>query len=208
MEKRTARNWYWWLWLSPLVTVPTLILSLFSDPGYELVCGGNWRNCDRAMAERVSILIVVLSSALWHLVLLIPALNKESKFVCWHGRQALLLVGVRTAVPLVFGLVFGAGSEALWFIPVLIAVWFCGTLWGQLQAARGDCSLMRWLGRAEALPSREPAAEPAQIVERKPAQITEPDPEAMVDVIRHSRDPEQRRRALSELEKLGMVEPL
>jgi len=187
MEERKARNWYWWLWLSPLVTIPTLtilmlIFSLFYDPGRKLIC------------------IAVLGSALWHLILLFPALNKKSEFVRWHGRQALFLAGVRTAVPLVFGLVFGAEDEALLFIPVLIAVWFFGTLWGQLQAARGKCSLMRWFGRAEALPSRVRAEEPAQ--------ARKLDSEALVDIIRYSRDPEQRRKALAELEKLGMVEPL
>ena len=34
------------------------------------------------------------------------------------------------------------------------------------------------------------------------------DPDALVDIIRYSRDPEERRRAVSELEKLGMVESL
>ena len=213
MEKRKARNWYWWLWLSPMVTIPSLILLmlsfyLFYDSGYEIICGGTRVNCDYDMAERVNILIAVLGSALWHLILLFPALNKESEFVRWHGRQALLLAGVRTAVPLVFGLLFGFEEEALLFTPVLIAVWFFGTLWGQIQAARGDCSLMRWLGRAEALPSPERAAEPVQTAKLKPAQIAESDPEALVDIIRYSRDPQQRGKALWELEQRGMVEPL
>ena len=193
MEERKARNWYWWLWLSPLVTIPTLTIlmlmfSLFYGPGRGLIC------------------IAVLGSALWHLILLFPALNKKSEFVRWHGRQALFLAGVRTAVPLVFGLVFGAEDEALLFIPVLIAVWFFGTLWGQLQAARGKCSLMRWFGRAEALSSRVRAEEPAQI----PTQTEKLDPEveALVDIIRFSRDPHQRGKALRELQQRGMVEPL
>jgi hypothetical protein len=32
--------------------------------------------------------------------------------------------------------------------------------------------------------------------------------EALVDIIRYSQDPEERRGALSHLEKLGLVEPL
>jgi uncharacterized membrane protein len=200
LEKRKARNWYWWLWLSPLVTVPSLIFLWLCEPGYELVCGGSRRGCDRDLAERVDILIAVLGSALWHLILLFPALNKESEFVRWHGRQALLLAGVRTAVPLVFVLVFGNEDEVLFFVPVLIAVWLFGTLWGQIQAARGNCSLMRWFGRAEALPSRVRAEEPARVAEL--------DPEALVDIIRYSRDPQQRGKALWELQQRGMVEPL
>jgi hypothetical protein len=146
-------------------------------------------------------MVAVLGSALWHLVLLRPASNKDSQFVRWHGRQALLLAGVRTAVPLLFVLVFGNTYVMLLSIPILIPVWFFGTLWGQLQAARGDCSLMRWFGHALALPSLETTTEGTTPVE-------ELAPEALVDIIRCSHDPEQRRRALLELENLGMVEPL
>jgi len=213
MEKRTARNWYWWLWLSPLITVPSLILLtlfiiFFYDPGAELVCGGNWRNCNHAMAGRIDILIIVFASALCHLILLIPASNKKNPFVRWHGRQALLLAGLRTAVPLAFGLIFGFDDVTLGFIPVLIAVWFFGTLWGQLQAARGKCTLMHWFGQAEALPTRKPVAKSAQIVKPKPVQITMPDPETLINTIRHNHNPEQRNKALLELEKLGLVETL
>ncbi len=183
-EVRTARDWYWWLWLSPFLTLPTLI-ALWSYYTF----GG------------VSILIAILGSALWHLFLLIPALGGQSEFVRWHGTQMLLLAGVRTAVPLVFVLTFGGDMVALWVaIPVLIVVWLSGTLWCQLEAARGDCTLMRWFGRAEALPARRRAVESAQ--------ANELDPEALVGIIRYSRDPERRRQALAELEKLGMVESL
>lgn len=200
MEIRTARNWYRWLWLSPFLTVPSLVLLSFSEPGYEWVCGGNYRGCNYALAERVTVLIAVLGSSIWHLLLLKPTLNKDSEFVRWHGRQALMLAGLRTSVPIIFGLVYGLSFELLWLIPVLIAVWLFGTIWGQRQAARGDCSLMRWAGRAEALPRPEPAAEPTLARKR--------DPEFLVGIIRSSLDPESRAMALSELEKLGMVEPL
>ena len=38
-------------------------------------------------------------------------------------------------------------------VPILIVAWFVGTLMGQLQAARGLCSLMCWFGRADAQPA-------------------------------------------------------
>jgi hypothetical protein len=158
--------------------------------------------CDWA-AYRLIPLIAILGSALWHLVLLIPALNKEHPFIRWHGRQALLLAGVRTAVavPLAHEMAFPTVDfEGYLIIVVLIVIWLGGTLWGQRQAARGDCSLMRWFGRAEALPRPEPAEEPAQVAEL--------DTEALVDVIRHSSDPEERLQALAELEKRGMVDSL
>ncbi len=201
MEKaRTARNWYWWLWLSPLLTIPSLLILYLSDPGYGWFCAGAWRTCDWAAAERATILAAILGSALWHLVLLIPALNKENPFVRWHGRQALLLAGVRTAIPLSFGLAIGVDDGALLFIPVQLVVWFGGTLWGQLQAARGDCSLMRWVGQGVLLSTlrRGEAEEAAEAA----------DTEALVEIIRFSRDPEERRRALATLERRGMVERL
>jgi hypothetical protein len=200
MERQRARNWYWWLWLSPLLTIPTLAFFLFQELGYDLICQNRWLGCDWGAAERVTVLIAVLASALWHLVLLIPALNKEHPFVRWHGRQALLLAGMRTAVPLGFGLAFGRDYGALFFIPVQIAVWLGGTLWGQRQAARGNCSLMRWSGQEELLASLQRADEEARPVDT--------DAEALIATIRSSRDAEVRRRAIAQLKKLGMVEPL
>jgi hypothetical protein len=135
LEKQTARNWYWWLWLSPLITLLTLawLATLYEEPALTPVS--------------------VLGSSVWHLILLVPALSRKSEFVRWHGRQALLLAGVRTAVPLGFVAAFGSswGWELL-AIPVLVVVWFVCTLLGQLEAARGLCTLMRWFGRAEAQP--------------------------------------------------------
>jgi hypothetical protein len=60
---------------------------------------------------------------------------------------------VRTVVPLAFILAFGSEGLALLAVPILIAVRAIGTLRGQLQAARGKCSLMRWFGRADAEPA-------------------------------------------------------
>jgi hypothetical protein len=200
MEKKKARNWYWWLWLSPLLTIPSLLIVYSADPGYEWVCTAGTRGCNWAAAERVTILVAILGSALWHLVLLIPARNEEHPLVRWHGRQALLLAGARTAVPLGFGLAFGETFATLLFLPVQLTVWFVGTLWGQIQAARGDCSLMRWLGQGELLASLQRAPEKDR--------AEEPDAEALVEIIRSSRDPGERRNALATLERRGMVEPL
>jgi hypothetical protein len=135
VEKRTARNWYWWLWLSPLVTLLTLFWLMTLHP------------------EAAFTPLAVLGSALPHLILLLPVLSRKSEFVRWHGRQALLLAGVRTVVPLVFAALFGSQSYSLLAVPILIAVWAIGTARGQLQAARGLCALMRWLGRAKEQPA-------------------------------------------------------
>jgi hypothetical protein len=206
MDRVRARNWYLWLWLSPLLTLPTLAIVAGFDPGYEWICGGHWASCNFGLRYGVTGLLAALLPALWHLTLLIPARDKEAPLVRWHGRQALVLAGVRTAIACALGLSYGAirhdgiFSRSLLAVPLLIVVWFAGTIWGQRQAARGDCSLMRWAGHGEelsALQRAEQEAEPG-----------EPHQNRLEEIIRYSRDPEERRKALSELERLEMVEPL
>ena len=79
---------------------------------------------------------------------------------------------------------------------LLLPTYLVGNLWGQRQAIQGDCSLARWRGREEALLPPEPD-EAAML-----------DPDALVEIIRYSRNPEERQQALASLEELGMVEPL
>ena len=200
MHRLRAKNWYVWLWLSPLLTLPTLAIVAGFDPGYEWTCA-NYATCNWRLAQTVTVLVAVSGSALWHLILLIPARDKEAPFVHWHGRQALVLAGVRTAIAFAFALSYdGIFSGGLLAVPLLIVVWFAGTMWGQRQAARGDCSLMRWAGHEEELSALQRA--------EREAEPEEPDPDHLEELIRYSRDPEVRRKALSELERLEMVEPL
>lgn len=201
VEKRVARRWYWWLWVSPLFTVSTVLLLYLRGANIlvlSILCPD--RACGYTLRYALPAIVLLLVSALWHLVLLLPALKGESAFVRWHGRQALLLSAVRTALPVGMVLLTGDEGGLLYSIPLLLFAWFFGTLWGQRQAARGVCSLMRWLGPREMTPAadRRPSSDPAK----------ELDPEILVDLIRYGRDPEQRRRALAELERRGMVERL
>ena len=203
MDMKKARKWYLWLWLSPLLTVPTLLILYGIMDTLIWVLASPARSSGGAASyyfviERVVILVAVLGSAMWHLVLLIPARNKESTFIRWHGRQALLLAGVRTIIPVTFGLIIGL--HGLWSIPILILVWFGGTLWGQRQATRGECSLMRRFGLEEQLPALQEAA-PVLLAEEHDAQ-------ALIEIVRFSRNPEERRAAVEELYRRGMVEAL
>jgi hypothetical protein len=91
---------------------------------------------------------------------------------------------------------------------VLIIVWFFGTRWGQKQASRGTCSLMRHFRPEKPSFPSETIIEPEPIVDEKKADAVDLDIESLVDIIRYSNDPEQRGKALSELEKLGMVDQL
>jgi hypothetical protein len=180
MDRVRAKNWYFWLWASPLLTIPTLGIILLIQPGYGLT-------------------LPILASALWHLILLIPALNTQAPFVRWHGRQAMLLAGARTAVALAFGPILEQWALA---VLALIVVWSVGTLWGHRQAARGDCSMMRWAGHGEELYDLQRADQEAK------AELEELRLDRLLDIVRFSRDPTRRESAVSELERQGMVDPL
>lgn len=218
-EIRAASTWYWWLWLSPLVTVPLLFSSAAAI----------------SLPYPLSEVAPVFISALPHLVLLIPARDTRRPFVRWHGRQMLLLAGLRTALPLVaLGLYGGEWLVALLFLLALLAVWFIGTLWGQIQARHGRCSLARWFGiEFSTLPEKPiPVVEPAKTAGHFVRDLSaETDPhkreglcrlwlnqviglpereklDVLEAVLRFSLSVKQRRLALSMLERLGAVEPL
>ena len=90
-EVQTAKNWYIWLWFSPGLTVPTFFLL----QGFVYILFNSSYSTNEFTI--LMAILPVLGSALWHSILLIPALTGRSEFVRWHGRQALLLAGVRTA---------------------------------------------------------------------------------------------------------------
>ena len=136
--------------------------------------------------------LAIAAAGLWHLVLLFPALGGQSEFVRWHGRQALLIAGIRTLTPLAFA----ALSAAYLGYLVQIVLWFASSLWGRQQAARGDCSLMRWSGHGAGLPLPVDLVPPASLA----------DGNALLEIVRRSPDPERRRVALGQLERLGWVD--
>jgi hypothetical protein len=203
MELQTARKWYRWLWLSPILTVPTLlILYLLVDPlAFDLICPQGYLSCidDYHRKFLITAPVAVMGSALWHLVLLTPTLNKQYLFVRWHGRQALLLAGLRTAIPLASIFILGEG-EAFFSLIIMIPVWLFGTLWGQRQAASGDCSLMRWTGKADSLPG---SPEEIESYEHEEISVV-----ALENTFRFSDDPQERQATLEEMKKLGLVEYL
>jgi hypothetical protein len=199
-EVRTAMNWYIWLWFSPLFTYPTwAFLTIL----VYLITGAD--NLAAPLA-----VFPVLGSALWHLILLIPAFTASSEFVRWHGRQALLLAGLRTMVALLAMLTLNTSNAYVAFL-VLLLFWLVGNLWGQGQAGRGDCALMRWKGRGANLPLPVNLGEPAVEVSSEQPSGDAENPayvDSLVETIRYASDPEKRRAALLELEQLGLVESL
>lgn len=203
-ERQTARKWYRWLWFSPLLTIPTLLILNYAIESlvYDLLCPRDnyLRSCsiNLHVISLWSETIAVLGSALWHLVLLIPARNKESAFVRWHGRQELLLAGLITSVLLLFVVRFVEPSLAFALVLIVIPIWLFGTRLGQDQAANGDCSLMRWTGHEAALPGPPEEEEFTQTFST----------DHLVNVIRFNKDPEKRQSALVELKRRGLVETL
>ena len=138
---------YRWLWLSPVFTILTLIFVYFLT---------------------YSSFSAIFISALWHLLLLRYVNDRTSDFVRWHGRQALMLAGIRTLIPLLFVIVGGnyALERSFWPFILLLAAYFIGNIWGVNQAVRGDCWLMRWRGTGAELPL------PTQIVEAESVKRT------------------------------------
>jgi hypothetical protein len=201
-EHKQAKYVYRWLWLSPFLTIPTLAILYNWEPGYELICSGSYSNCNWHLAGQITGTIAVLGSALWHLTLLKPSRNKNSFLVRWHGRQALALAGVRTAIPFFFAL--KDNIDSLGFIPILIFVWLVGTIWGQNQAKRGNCTLARWYGHAIELPG--PPSESQD--EKTSPTSTKDEIESLVKTLRFDPDTQARTDALLKLEALGVVEDL
>ena len=211
MENRKALNCYRWLWLSPLVTVPTMVglYNLFVAGSYPIsmaifklfYCPPFTTNAilqrlavyytpvlgiiDRVVSSCLpygepcltAALSAILGSALWHLVLLKPAFDKESQFVRWHGRQALLLTGLRVFVLLLLFTLFGLDSGTV-FVPLLMVLlfylWWVEPSWGRRQVERGDCSLMRWTKKLKRLPASGPGPGTDQKVEQEPNASVEP----------------------------------
>jgi hypothetical protein len=195
LEQKTAKTWYLWLWISPVFTIRTLFFLFDYERELRgILCPSG--SCSSFLKNTMPMVIIVLVSACWHLILLVPALDKEHIFVRWHGRQALLLAGIRTIVALWAVLRDELGIYLL-AIPTLIIIWLVGNLWGQRQSVRGDCSLMRWLGHQIPAMEPEPAASP------QPA--TSSDPDSLVEIFRFSHDSQKSKSALEELKRLGLV---
>ncbi len=187
MEIKTAQKWYRWLWLSPILTLPTwgIFYIIFYSNSRTSLSGS---------------ILPVLISGMWHLILLKPATDKTSKFVRWHGRQALLLAGIRTFLPIIF--IYRDDNGFLDAIPFIGIIWFVGTLFSQLQARNGYCFLWRWFGKTDSNTFPYLSLEPVQEIN----QSHNKNPDALVEIIRFNPDPDQRRMALEELKKLELVE--
>lgn len=99
-EMRRARSAYDWLKISPIITVGTLFFIAALNIG-ESLCSNSIIYCGYSDITYINFLIGVAASALWHLVLLYYANDKESELVRKHGHKALIQAGIRTGVAVV-----------------------------------------------------------------------------------------------------------
>jgi len=211
-EKKVARRVYWWLLLSPFVTVPCFgsqVLTLYSA----------------TVGERVWAALVPL---IFHIPLLF-GLRSSSRFVQRHTQQAFILIALRAGMATISVNLgpYPLDGVGLWlYFFGNGGLWLFGSLWGLRQATRGDCWLMRRRGEGGELPRpwAVPAAVPTTPATGVPSTMSA-DPnaafqdgrrllgmgkraEATARFLAVFRDgpPDLRRRAVAELERLGVVE--
>ena len=172
-ETQLAKGAYRWLRFSPILTVITyFILSAFNFG--ERFC--NLVYCGYYKTDfYITAIIAILGSALWHLTLLQYVNNKKSEIVSWHGRQALVIAGLRTLIPISFLILdFILEAESIFYclvIPVLILVWAIATPWGNKQVEHWECSLANWMGKI-ITPNTEDAQPTPQEITLTPNQPT------------------------------------
>jgi hypothetical protein len=198
-EFKRAQSWYWWLWLSPTVTIPTLVIIYligWNRGLSHLICPS--RSCPSLLENSIPIIFLILISGLWHLVLLIPARSKDSAFVRGHGFQMLFLAGIRTLIPILSVLNTGEEEGLIYSIPFLIGIWLIGNSVGQRQAARGENGFLVWLRKESRLSGQK--AE----VDLTPS--GDQDLESLKEIIRFSQDQQERGAARNALISLGLVE--
>lgn len=197
-EIRNAKIVYWWLWLSPIL----LLFCIF--PVYLMVVLISGASRSDSIAQ---VAFLALLPGVHHLILLLPATLAKNKFVRWHSLQALILAAIQTCAASSF-LIAALRSSSSYALPTMClafllfaVVWFGGNLWGQLQASRGDCALMRWTGRGASLPL------PSMIENVAPV-VANDRSNDLVEIIRFSRDQSQRQEALAKLTRRGLVEEM
>ncbi len=196
MDTKIARNRYIWLWVAPFITIPSLIAIVFIlDSLYIPFWNFSYRD-----KEIIIGILAPLIGALWYLILLIPTKNNKSDFVRWHTKQALAIAGIQTTIPILFIVYYGFDLEAIFFIPVLLVFWFFSTLLGQIEASKGNCTLRKWLEKKTAVPDN--------INHLNSNKFSHLDPDSLIEIIRISKNNEERKSAFLMLSKINLVETM
>ena len=125
-EKKTARRVYTWLFLSPLLTVPILILLLVAVYG---------ESTDR-------LVLAALTPLLLHVPLL-AGLSSKNGFVYRHTQQGILLMALRAGSASLAASLLDSGGIFLYLFGNG-ALWLVGSVLGWDQVNHGKCWLMAY----------------------------------------------------------------
>jgi len=129
-ESKSAIGTYTWLFLSPFLTVPTMIVATLNLDGHS------------SINQRVFAALIPL---IFHLPILFK-LDTKNAFVYRHTQQALLLVALRAGMASLAFSIGRHGEEAWLFLLGNGALWLFGTTWARNQAIRGKCWIMKRKG--------------------------------------------------------------
>ncbi|HRQ23697.1 MAG TPA: hypothetical protein PLF42_09760, partial [Anaerolineales bacterium] len=174
---KLARGAYNWLRISPILTIPTLLIIVGMDLAFN-ICRSYYNVCYLQSGETINYTLGVLGSALWHLILLQYVNNKDG-FVRRHGQQALIYAGVRTGIALggvaldyFAGAGFGGGACIA--ILILVLLWFA-------LPALGMSNIKREIGIEEEAPAVPSAASyiPGNSVEVEMSEMDDNENKAM-----------------------------
>ncbi|HLF74224.1 MAG TPA: hypothetical protein VI524_07760 [Anaerolineales bacterium] len=134
-EKNTARRLYLWLLLSPFVTVPIFLVSVF------------FLSSSASTNQRVLAALIPLI----FLTPLLLGLTSKSVFVFRHSQQSILLMAFRAGLASLAISITAQPADGLGlFLLGNGSLWLFGSIWGRNQVTRGECWLMQRKGEKSA----------------------------------------------------------
>jgi hypothetical protein len=123
LDKNSAKGIYTWLFLSPFLTVTTLLVGMFT------------LDIDSSTNQRV---FTALIPTIFHLPLFFQ-LDSKRPFVYRHTQQAIFLVALRAGMAsLAISIAYYPWEGLGLFLLGNGALWLFGTLWGRSQASRRE----------------------------------------------------------------------
>jgi hypothetical protein len=196
-EKITARRVYTWLFISPVLTIPLLIVMLFS-----------LRYPEATTNERILTTLVPLIFQ----APLVAGLTSKSAFVYRHTQQGVLLVALRTGMA---AWAISLGEYPYDGLSLFLlgngALWLFGSLWGWNQIRQGQCWWMTQKEQKFASEENSKIDTPHmdQELDMMLKSLNMKDRLAAKDKALHAfrtESPESKQRALEVLSSLGEVE--
>ena len=200
-EKNAAQLIYLWLLLSPIVTIPILLIAVF--------------NLSYNSATPNEKILAALLPLIVHIPLLF-GLNSKSGFVYRHTQQGLLLIALRAGMASLAAINVEAHDDYALSLFLLGngALWFFGSIAGWSQISQGKCWFMDRKGEKIILPEAVQPAKPNDSVLDKElnSMVKSLDPKGLSTAKQEALSafqngtPEIKKRAIVVLSQLGEVE--